>query len=172
MNGLLTVTTANSVVGNNTALPVEYSPKIKEYIREVTKGKVVVQGSTTYIYHGVIADNDCVNVVLTSLTEKLPEGYDLILAGNPLLVLKQIYDKYPDKDIIFLGGMTIYEQFLSYIHDFYIVRVDANVQGNIAFSGKFFQFINMGSTKISEQIIPEIPTYPKTTMTHYRRCIH
>lgn len=172
MKGLLFVMSDNFVIGNNTTLPLEYSPAVIGFIRECTKGKVVVQGSTTFIYHGPIKDNDTINVVISSMKDKLPEGYDDIIEGKPIEVMKVLHDKYPSKDVVFMGGMSIYEQFLAYCNDFYIARVHTDVQGNVALNKSILQIISSTSNKIKESHAPEIPTYPKTTFMHYRRSVH
>lgn len=172
MIGLVLIASQNNIVGNNTKLPCEPSDHIINFIRSATKDKVVVQGSTAFIYNGPITNNGCISVVVSSMKDKLPDGYDYVTEGSAEEILKDLNNKYPDKDIMILGGMSMYELFIDFMQDFYIARIESDIQGNLMLNSNLMHYIEKTSCKKSEVPIPEIPTFPKTKLIHYRRSSH
>ena len=116
----------NGVIGREGSLPW---PKIKKdfaHFYRLTKGKPIVMGRKTF----------------NSLGQPLPERENIVLTKTEKIIpgclvvhsLQDLFEKIQDKkEIMIIGGASIYEQFLPLADTMYLTLIQASFEGNIKF---------------------------------------
>lgn len=111
MEMILAVNNLNGI-GYKNALPWEKVPEDMRHFVNVTKGKTVLMGRSTYESIGSVPLPNRKNIVLSTT-----------LKDSKVTVIKDLND-LEDNDVIVLGGLSLYEQlldkctvvYLTYIH--------------------------------------------------------
>lgn len=109
-------------IGINNKLPW-HIPKDLQWFKKNTLNKTVIMGSNTYFslpekYRPL---PDRLNVVLTNNKDKKS-----IIESEGATVetsVKDILQKYSDKDCFIIGGASIYKQFIDHVNYMYITKV-------------------------------------------------
>ncbi len=144
---------------------------IYDLVKEVTKNSVVIIGSTTWIVGSPEYHESAIPVVLSKSPDKVI-GCNEVIADDPIEILSYIKNKYPTKQIVVLGGLNIFCEFLSFCHDFYINRVCCDAQGTHVFSNTLHNHVQNTSCLVKRKIVHDSATRPRVEMYHYRRSIH
>ena len=126
---LIYATSLNGVIGNRGDLPWDHLEADMRWFREHTKNKVVVMGRTTWESLPKKLPNR-INVVITN--QQL-EGPDLLVKGDPDDVIRTLIDTYPDKDIVIIGGASVYAEFYHYAEVVMVTLVQEQYHGDTVF---------------------------------------
>lgn len=112
----------NHGIGRNGQMPW---PKLSEDLRwfkSLTKGNVVIMGSTTWASIGSKPLPDRINVVLSRRSHYFSADHTFSDHNTALAFCEE---EYPDKDIFIIGGSEIYNAYLNLVDRFYITEIDA-----------------------------------------------
>jgi dihydrofolate reductase len=107
-----------------------------------------------------------INVVISSNDV---EGADLTVAGEPQAVLETIKAKYPGKDIIVIGGMQVYVQYVMLCDRIYSSLVQANYEGDTKFSCRMM--CQQAYKLVSSSHLPESDDVPGVLYEIYDKII-
>lgn len=127
---MIYATSLNHYIGLNGGLPWPYIQSDMAWFQRNTNEKVILMGRKTWESIGRHLPNR-INVVISS---KEIEGADLTVAGEPYDVIATIQSKYPGKDIIVIGGMQVYVQYVMLCDRIYSSLVQAEYNGDVKFS--------------------------------------
>lgn len=127
---MIYATCLNGVIGINGGLPWGYIKSDMAWFRRHTNEKVVLMGRKTWDSIGQKLPNR-INVVISS---KDVAGADLTVAGDPYDVIAKIQSKYPGKDIVVIGGMQIYVQYILLCDRIISTLIQGEYAGDIIFS--------------------------------------
>lgn len=145
----------NQVIGKNNSLPWHLPNDLKHF-KELTIGKTIVMGRTTY----------------ESIGRPLPNRKNVVLTHNPSFTAKgvevvhQIDDVLALGNVMIIGGASIYKQFLPYVTDLYITEIHHAFQGDTFFPNwdkKNYRLIDIQKGTVDEKNI-----YPHTFL-HYKK---
>lgn len=149
MISLIVAMDTNNLIGNGNQLPWYYPEDLK-YFRKITMGKAVLMGYNTYL--SIIKRNgkplaNRINYVLTY--EK-----DLPLGGNIVNDVDELFNEYTsnDKELIIIGGKSVYEAFIDRVDRLYITRIMATYEGNVYLNIDFDKFELIGKTKAKDLV--------------------
>ncbi len=116
----------NRLIGNNNQLPW-HLPADFAHFKSVTMGKPIIMGRKTYESIGKPLPGRT-NIVLSRNTETQFEG--TVCVSN----FEDAVAVVPDvKEIMIIGGSTIYEMLLPIVNRMYITYVDAEFKGDAWF---------------------------------------
>lgn len=128
MISLIVARDKNNLIGKANDLPWNYPEDLK-YFQKITKGKAVLMGYNTYLS------------IFDRLKKPLPnrENYVITfedsLIGNPHIVQGNIENfllTWPkDKELIIIGGKSIYEWLYRYSDIMYITEIDKEYEGDV-----------------------------------------
>ncbi len=127
---IIAAVACNMVIGRGDVLPWELPDDLVRF-KEITKGKIVAQGSRTF--HSIIAKIGKPlpgrrNIVLTR-SPKSPEFYGL----ETTEWWQSIAKRGEREEIFVIGGAEVYRLLLPYTEEMYLTRVHANAEGDILF---------------------------------------
>ena len=94
-------------------------PEDMKWFREKTTSKVVIMGSKTHMSIGKLLPNR-VNVVLTRNKDFKPLDQDVLVYNNIHEILNDFKD---EKELVVVGGASIYKQFMPMTNRLYITEV-------------------------------------------------
>jgi dihydrofolate reductase len=117
---LIVATSLDGAIGKNNELLWQLSDDLKLF-KKITTDHIIVMGRNTYHSIGRPLPNR-VNVVISKTITAL-EGY-LVFSEIPTAIAK-LKNEYPDKNIFFIGGASIYQEALDVVDELHISRVDA-----------------------------------------------
>jgi dihydrofolate reductase len=121
-------------IGNGLDLPWTHLEADMKWFVQNTRNKIVVMGSTTWDSIPKKLPGR-INVVISSRSsDDFDKTPDLIVAGDPWDVLQDIKTKFPDQDIIIIGGRSIYIQFLEYVERIHVTLIQDIYDGDTYFS--------------------------------------
>ncbi|AZU99076.1 dihydrofolate reductase [Bacillus phage pW4] len=129
----------NGVIGNNGELPWGRSlPYDLNHFKELTEGHIVVMGRKTFDSLGGKPLPNRENVVLTR-NESIPllRQNNLFFADDIGAILDQYDYTGGNRDLWIIGGMNVYEQFMSYAQEIYITLVQNFFEGDTKISKTF-----------------------------------
>lgn len=134
----------NGLIGRGNNLPWRIPADLK-YFKEVTDGRVIVMGSTTYESIGKPLSNR-VNVVLTNDAVK-GEHY----RKDGCIVVHTVNDVLEDwlkheEEVFIIGGREVYRQFLPYAQALYLTHIDHEFEGDTFFpeyNKKNFELVSL-----------------------------
>ncbi|MFH1582516.1 MAG: dihydrofolate reductase [bacterium] len=130
----------NNVIGINNALPWDL-PADLEHFRKLTKGKPVVMGQKTFESIGRPLP-DRTNVILT--LDKNFSHKGCLVAYS----IDEAMEKLKDvNEIMIIGGVSIYRQFLPLANRMYLTLIDGEFEGDA-----FFPEFNWSEWKEVEKI--------------------
>lgn len=118
----------NNAIGINNSLPWNHIKKDMVWFKEHTHQTVVVMGSSTWASLPRKPLPNRTNVVLSS-RGSIP-GVDLVLHLPPDQVITLLQSRYPNKDIVIIGGAKVYNDFMPYIDRMYISRIHQTVEAD------------------------------------------
>jgi dihydrofolate reductase len=145
----------NQVIGYQNQLPWHLPNDLKHF-KEVTTGKTIVMGRSTFESIGKALPNRK-NIVLTRSTSFHVDQVETI---------HQIEDVFAWENAMIIGGASVYGQFLPYADDLYITEIDHSFQGDTFFptwSKSDFELLSQRKGIVDERNI-----YPHT-FYHYRK---
>ncbi len=125
MISMIVAVADNDGIGKDNGLPWGHIPADMKWFRTHTNGKVVVMGSSTWhsLPQAFRPLPNRTNVVLSS-SGSIP-GADLVLTGEPRDVINKLNEKFPDQEIVFIGGAKTYQAFVPFVNKVYLTRVNA-----------------------------------------------
>lgn len=140
MRKLLLAVSDNYVIGVNNQLPWKKIPEDLLFFKLQTKGSIVIMGYNTWLSLGKKPLPDRKNVVVGRETPDLKN--DERIKYCPQLTkeyMEYLCDKYPYKDICFIGGLTIYSEALEndWVDTLYMTRVNMTVDESLPKVRKF-----------------------------------
>jgi len=125
----------NNVIGKDGTLPW---PTIKEdmiWFKEKTLDQVVVMGSKSWNSPDMPKPlPKRINYVISSKPISNFDGAIGVISGNLVIEISKLAEKYPDKEIMILGGAEIYEQVFPYCDAIYLTRINKIVDGDTSLS--------------------------------------
>ncbi len=143
----------NNIIGNKNALPWNLPSDMKHF-RETTMGKPVIMGDRTFESIGRPLPNR------TNIVMSLDKNYN---APGCMVVhsIQRALDaaKKEKKEIMIIGGASIYKQFLPLANKMYLTFIHADFNGDT-----YFPEYNTRDWKETERI--DIPTDEKNTYPH------
>ena len=116
----------NRVIGKKNALPW-YLPADLRHFKELTTGKPIIMGSTTFASIGKALPNR-INIVLTRDPAFVANGCVIVHLVEEALVAAQRHD-----EIMVIGGANVFKQFLPLANKMYLTMIDAEVDGDVYF---------------------------------------
>lgn len=128
MRNLIVAVGNDNLIGFNNDLPWKNIPKDMAHFKELTKGQVVIMGRKTWdsIPAKFRPLPGRVNVVVTSQSDFNPGSVDVeVISGLDEARVKQLENKYPGKDICFIGGSSVYNKAIEHhlVDVAYVTRV-------------------------------------------------
>lgn len=121
------------VIGLNNQLPWNYKEDMKRF-RELTTGKVIVMGRKTYDSIGKPLKNR-VNVVITKNSNLKIEGVQVVGDLHQAIECANTFIEKFDlpKEIMIIGGQSIYEQTIDAAEKLYLTEINKNYEGDSFF---------------------------------------
>lgn len=150
----------NRVVGVNNKLPWDL-PADMEHFREVTKGKPVIMGQKTFESIGKPLPGRT-NVILT-----LDKGFSIegcVVANSIDEALAEVKDA---REIMIIGGVSIYKQFLPLADRMYLTLIDGDFDGDAFFPE--FDWSDWDITERNENAPDKDNSYPYAFLTLQRK---
>jgi len=116
----------NRVIGKNGDMPW-HLPSELQYFKEITMGKPIVMGRTTFESIGRPLPGRR-NIVISRQHQQLPSTVDAVSSPEEALAL--VADA---PEVMVIGGGQIYDCFLPYATRLYITHIDLDVEGDTHF---------------------------------------
>lgn len=116
----------NRVIGKKGALPW-YLPADLRHFKELTTGKPIIMGSTTFASIGK-ALPDRINIIMTHDPAFMAERCVIVHSVEEALAAAQRHD-----EIMVIGGANVFKQFLPLANKMYLTMIEAEVDGDIYF---------------------------------------
>lgn len=143
---LIAAHSVNRVIGKNNQLPWKMPSDLKRF-KELTTGKIIVMGRKTYDSIGKPLPKR-INVVVTSnitiadkFTYSQPEMIGITGIAEAIQLCKHLSDYFTDtsmiKEVMVIGGQSIYEAFLPLSEKLYLTEVGINIDNGDAFFPEF-----------------------------------
>lgn len=126
---MIYATCLSGAIGKGGDLPWPYMAADMKWFVQHTKNKIVVMGRTTWESLPKKLP-DRINIVVTNQDIT---GPDMLVKGNPIDVLIQIQNAYPNQDIVIIGGAKVYKDFYSYAEQVHVTLVQEIYQGDAFF---------------------------------------
>ena len=125
-------------------------PEDMKYFRRMTQGKTVVMGRKTLeSFPGGKPLPKRVNIVLSSNRDYAPEG--TVSVHNYSELFAEIA-KYPEDDVMLIGGGRLYTDLAKYCRRAYITLVDAETEGVDTFIPNFDNLDGWRLEEVSEPL--------------------
>ena len=123
-------------------------PEDMKYFRSMTQGKTVVMGRKTLeSFPGGKPLPKRVNVVLSSNRDYTPEG--TVSVHNYAELFAEVA-KYPEDDVMLIGGGRLYTDLAKYCRRAYITLIDAETEGVDTFIPNFDELDGWILEEVSE----------------------
>lgn len=126
MVSIIVAVAENGVIGKKNALPW-YLPADLKRFKEMTTGKPIIMGRTTYESIGKPLP-DRLNIVLSSDMNLKIAGCVVVYSVEEALGAARDFP-----EVMVIGGASIYRQFLPLARRMYLTRVRHNAEGDIYF---------------------------------------
>jgi dihydrofolate reductase len=152
----------NQGIGFNNSMPW---PKLKEdlqWFKDQTQNNIVIMGSKTWESIGKPLPNR-INVVVSS-TLKPAANFTFY---DPKEAIKDLSERFKDKDIFVIGGESIYNCLKDTVEVFYVTEIDQKYQCD-----RFFDFQFVKNNFKNESVIKEVDateTTPRYTIKKYTK---
>ncbi|MBI3442880.1 MAG: dihydrofolate reductase [Candidatus Sungbacteria bacterium] len=114
----------NRVIGKKHALPW-YLPADLRRFKELTTGKPIIMGSTTFASIGHELPGR-INIVMTRNPAFTAEGCVVVHSIKEALAVTQGYD-----EVMVIGGANVFEQFLPLAQKMYLTMIETSVDGDV-----------------------------------------
>lgn len=118
----------NRVIGKRNVLPW-YLPADLRHFKELTTGKPIIMGSTTFASIGH-ALPDRINIVMTRDSAFIAPGCIVAHSVEEALATGKGYD-----EVMVIGGANVFEQFLPLANRMYLTTIDVEIDGDVYFPG-------------------------------------
>ena len=156
------------MIGLGDGLPWERIKSDMMWFRKHTEGKVIVMGRKTWDTLGSKLPNR-INVVV-STSEEL-EGPDMVLpCEDTYQFLETIKSAYPDKDIVIIGGRTLYIQFVYAADLIHITTIQVECTGDTVFNCR--HLCQLTYDLIHQETLPETDTSPGVIFETFKKIVH
>lgn len=156
------------MIGLGDGLPWDRINSDMKWFRKNTEGKVIVMGRKTWETLGKKLPNR-INVVISNKTDI--EGPDLVLPCNDQYqFLETLKAKYPDKDIVIIGGRTLYVQFLFTADVIHITTIQAEYYGDVMFDCRRLCLLTYNM--IHQEHLPEGDGTPGVIFESFKKIVH
>lgn len=131
----------NGVIGDNNSLPWGHIPEDMKWFRSKTNNAIVVMGRKTYESIGKALPNR-LNVVVSTQTLNIQDA--TVLTIDPITAasmkehgvdilhhaIKGIATANPDKEVVVIGGKTIYQALLPHVTTLYVTTIKERFTGD------------------------------------------
>ena len=115
-------------IGKNNSMPWEHIKEDMRHFQRTTTDNVVVMGTNTWDSLGENAPlkNRTNYVISTQDAGRFPNAYDIYDYTKYSIkdILIAIQSRHPDKEIIIIGGKTIYDVSYEYCDTIYLTRIE------------------------------------------------
>lgn len=139
-------------IGYNGQMPWPHlKGDMKSFVR-ITTDKIVIMGSTTWKGLGKPLPNR-INVVISS---KLQIDAHFTFT-DPVEAIKDLQERYPNKDIVIIGGQALYDSVKDLISVYYVTEIDADYECD--------KFFNLTYVKDHYPIVEELEFVEATEKT-------
>lgn len=153
MISIIVAVDKNLGIGANDNL-LAHIPEDLKYFKEVTNGKVVVMGYTTYLSLPKRPLINRVNIVLSQSVNHI-EG--AIVLDSIASVLDYVNTNHLNEEIFIIGGASVYKQFMPYADKLYITHILHEFEADTFFCNIDDSWV-ISETKVnSENIIHKYP---------------
>lgn len=126
---MIYATSLNHAIGSQGGLPWGYIKSDMEWFRKHTHNKIVLMGRHTWdSIQKKLPDR--INVVVSNNDF---EGPDHLISGQPEHIIATLNHLYPDKDIVIIGGATLYDQFTLLADRIHITTIQHEFNGDTFF---------------------------------------
>lgn len=116
----------NRVIGKKGTLPW-YLPADLRHFKELTTGKPIIMGSTTFASIGKALPNR-INIVMTRDSSFVAEGCVIVHSVEEALAAARGCD-----EVMVIGGAQVFEQFFPRANRMYLTMIDAEINGDVYF---------------------------------------
>src|SRR5690554_500896 len=123
---LVTAMAKNRVIGKDGAMPWHLLDEL-QYFKEITMGKPIVMGRTTFESIGRPLPGRR-NIVISRHPEQLPDSVEAV--SSPAEALALVADA---AEVMVIGGGQIYTHFLPQATRLYVTHIDLEVEGDTFF---------------------------------------
>lgn len=125
-------------------------PEDMKFFRRMTQGKVLVMGRKTLeSFPGGKPLPKRVNIVLSSDHDYAPEG---VVAVHGLGELFAEIEKYPEDDVMLIGGGRLYTELAPFCRRAYITLIDSETEGADTFIPNFDELEGWRLDEVSETV--------------------
>lgn len=120
----------NGCIGGNNTLLWKQSEDLKRF-KNLTQGNIVIMGQKTYESLPFRPLKNRINIVITDNPEITFDG--CIMAYSIDDSIKKAEEVAGDRIAYVIGGGSIYRQFLPFVDNLYITRINADIEGDTYF---------------------------------------
>ena len=156
---LIAAVSSNNVIGKKGVGLLWHLPDDFKHFKELTMGKPIIMGRTTYDTIGRILPGRT-NIILTSQPDYSIDGAVVVHSINDAL---DAAEKTGASEAMIIGGAQIYKLFLPLANKIYLTEVHADINGDVDFP----VFDRSGWHKVSRETHPtdEKHAYPFSFVT-------
>ena len=129
---LIVAMAQNNVIGIKNDLPWHIPDDLKRF-KKLTLGKPTIMGRKTF------------DSIFARIKKPLPDRPNIIISGSGFsfpgvesfqdlqTAIEETAQKYPDQEIMVIGGASIYEQALPFANKLYLTLIEKNFDGDAWF---------------------------------------
>ena len=119
----------NGGVSKNGSMPWPKNSSDLQRFKKLTLNNVVVMGRLTWIDPFMPTPlTGRVNVLVTNQSQNTYLGVDEFISGDLVAKVKDLSQKYKEKDVYIIGGPQILDQLFELIEEFYLTRIYGNFE--------------------------------------------
>jgi len=116
-------------VSKNGSMPWPKNSSDLQWFKKHTLNNVVIMGRLTWIDPFLpIPLKNRINVLATNQSHNTYPGVDDFISGDLIAEVKDLSQKYKEKDIYIIGGPQILKQLFTLIEEFYLTRIYGNFE--------------------------------------------
>ena len=116
-------------VSKNGSMPWPKISSDLQRFKKLTLNNVVVMGRLTWIDPFMPTPlTGRVNVLVTNQSQNTYLGVDEFISGDLVAKVKDLSQKYKEKDVYIIGGPQILDQLFELIEEFYLTRIYGNFE--------------------------------------------
>ena len=145
MISLIVAMDEHNLIGNGNQLPW-YKPEDLKYFKKITLGTAVLMGYNTYLS------------IVSRLSHPLPNRINYVLTYEKSLPLGGIivedleallseYENNNSKELIIIGGKSVYESLVNRVERLYLTRIHEVFEGDVFLNIPLEEFELLGKTK-------------------------
>ena len=116
-------------VSKNGSMPWPKNSSDLQWFKKHTLNNVVIMGRLTWIDPFLPTPlTNRINVLATNQSHNTYLGVDEFISGDLMANVKDLSEKYKEKDIYIIGGPKILDQLFESIEEFYLTRIYGNFE--------------------------------------------